>query len=304
MILSKIKLSSVKKPLITQRIKLQCDNCNNIWNSALGNQINGIKKYNKDLCRGCKQIEQNKKGLRKQQYINAGIGSIKSLKGKSYEEIFGVKKSNEIKNKISKKLKGDKNPNFGGKYSKGFGEDYLKIIMKQPWEKRYGKEKSDKMKQNMSKNNSGKNNPMFGKPSPQGSGNGWAGWYKGWFFRSLMELSFMINVIERYKFNWKSGETKTFKIPYKDKDNINRNYFPDFILNEKYIIEIKPKPLHNSNLVKLKKDAALLFCKKHNYIYKIIESPKILFNKIKTLKTNGDIIFTKRYEEKFKNLKL
>jgi len=49
---------------------------------------------------------------------------------------------------------------------------------------------------------------MYGKPAPIGSGNGWSGWYKGWYFRSLLELSFMINVIERFKMSWQNAETK------------------------------------------------------------------------------------------------
>ena len=40
----------------------------------------------------------------------------------------------------------------------------------------------------------GKNNPMYGKPSPQGSGNGWSGWYKGIYFRSLLYSSFMSSI--------------------------------------------------------------------------------------------------------------
>jgi hypothetical protein len=36
---------------------------------------------------------------------------------------------------------------------------------------------------------------MYGKPSPQGSGNGWSGWYKGKYFRSIMELSFIVEYL-------------------------------------------------------------------------------------------------------------
>jgi hypothetical protein len=65
------------------------------------------------------------------------------------------------------------------------------------YEELYGKEKANKMKNNLSILNSGSKNKMYGKPSPQGSGNGWSGWYKGWYFRSLIELSYMVNVIEK-----------------------------------------------------------------------------------------------------------
>jgi hypothetical protein len=50
------------------------------------------------------------------------------------------------------------------------------------WVAKYGKEEADKKyeiyRQKISEKNSGSNNPMYGKPSPQGSGNGWSGWYK------------------------------------------------------------------------------------------------------------------------------
>ena len=53
---------------------------------------------------------------------------------------------------------------------------------------------------------------MFGRPTPQGSGNGWKGWYKGWFFRSLKELSYVVNVLEPNGDIWESAEN--IKIPY------------------------------------------------------------------------------------------
>ena len=82
---------------------------------------------------------------------------------------------------------------------------------------------------------------MYGKPAPIGSGNGWSGWYKGWYFRSLLELSFMINVIERFNMPWISAENQTYKISYVDTNLKQRNYYADFIIDNKYIVECKPK---------------------------------------------------------------
>lgn len=298
MIISDISIGKqTKKPVITQRIKISCDNCSKEWESTLSNQIKGLKTYNKDLCRSCKQIEQNKQGLRKDQYKKAGEGAKRNLTGKTFDELHGIEKSNEIKNKISNKVKGELNPNFGGKYSHGFGDlDQKGKTIEELWGDEIGK----RLRKHYSDTRKGSNNNMFGKPSPAGSGNGWSGWYKGWLFRSLLELSYVINVLERFGFNWESAENTNYKIPYKNHDNISKNYYPDFIVNEKYLIEVKPKHLYDSYNVIEKKNNAINFCKEHNLIYKLTTPIKTLkFKDIKILVDNGYITFTKRYEEKY-----
>jgi len=169
------------------------------------------------------------------------------------------------------------------------------------WTKKYGKEEADKklieLKKLQSFNSTGEKNGMYGKPSPQGSGNGWSGWYKDWYFRSLHELSYVILVIERFNIEWSSAEN--IKIKYIDFKNQERNYFPDFLLNNKYIIEIKPKRLFNSISVIDKKNAAIEYCKNNNLIYKLI-SPQILtISQIKEKYLCGDIKFIDKYDKKF-----
>lgn len=166
----------------------------------------------------------------------------------------------------------------------------------------WGKEIGERLRNHYSQTRKGPNNNMFGKPSPVGSGNGWSGWYKGWLFRSLLELSYVINVFERFGFEWKSAENSQYKIQYKNHDNLIKNYFPDFIVNEKYLIEVKPKHLYDSFNVQEKKFAALKFCEDNNLIYKLTTPIKTLkLEDIKILIENKEIIFTKRYEEKYKN---
>ena len=144
----------------------------------------------------------------------------------------------------------------------------------------------------------GSNNPMFGKVSPQGSGNGWSGWYGEWYFRSLLELSFMINTIERFNFTWKSAES--IKIPYIDYLGNQRNYFPDFILNNKYLIEIKPSRLKNTLVVITKQQAAITYCSSNDMIYKLITPIMLKQDKILSLYKEGKIKLLPRYEEKLK----
>lgn len=146
---------------------------------------------------------------------------------------------------------------------------------------------------------SGENNPMFGKPSPQGSGNGWSGWYMEHFFRSLIELSYMVEFLSASGTIWQSAETKEFKIEYTDVSGQIRNYFPDFFVNNKYLVEIKPKRLFKSESVKLKKQAAEKWCLENGYEYLLIEPKKLSNDKIMELYNAGEIKFTERYEEKF-----
>lgn len=199
-------------------------------------------------------------------------------------------KTNEFRDKM-RELSLGKNNNM-------FGKSVYNV-----WVEKYGVETADiklkELKIKHSKNNSGKNNPMFGKPSPVGSGNGWSGWYKDWFFRSIKELSYMINVIEKNNIQWVSAESNKYQINYEDYKGNNRTYTADFILNNKYLIEIKPKKLWYSDSVIRKKISAIKFCEENNLTYKLRDTPNLSSEKLKELYETKQIIFTDRYEKKF-----
>lgn len=225
----------------------------------------------------------------------------------------------KIRSENSKKLIGDKNPFYGKKHS-----DYTKNKIKKSiglksagennpmygksfydiWIKKYGKEEADlrliSFKKKISKSSSGKNNPMYGKPSPIGSGNGWSGWYKGYFFRSLKELSFIVLYVERFNLKCVTLENKKFSIPYINYNDSIKNYYADFLINDKYIIEIKPKKLWNSKLVTLKKEAAIHYCKNNNLIYKLIDPILITNEEILKLYKIGYLKWIDRYDKIFK----
>lgn len=226
MIISEIKLNNSKYkpylknlPVRTQVIKVRCDNCGKEYNSSYIYYENGIKNYGKDLCQSCKQIEQYKQGKREKQKKHIGFYATNYQKGKTYEEMYNEQKIQKLKEILSIKSSGKNNPNYGGKYSKC---ESCKAKKGETYEIRFGKEKANKMKKNLSNKFSGSKNNMYGKPSPQGSGNGWSGWYKGWFFRSLLELSYMINVIEKNGWKWENAESKKYKIPYTVDDKKRR----------------------------------------------------------------------------------
>jgi len=253
-----------------------------------GNEITFVNKYTlkrainlNHSCRICSVRKTNKENVK-----------TGKLKGKNHWA-FGKKFSDEYRKKISEchwDSSGNKNPMFG----KTFYECWLS---------KYGKEIADKklveFKKKQSINNIGNKNRMFGKPAPQGSGNGWSGWYKGWYFRSLLELSYMIKVIERFKLKWKSAECKELKISYVDWSGKQRNYFADFLINDKYLIECKPKKLRNTPSVLAKSNGAKLWCKENGLTYKL-RWIKILSDEIiKNSHDNGIIRFLPKYEEKF-----
>ena len=72
------------------------------------------------------------------------------------------------------------------------------------------------------------------------------------------------------------------------------------MIDEKYLVEIKPKKLHGSRLVQIKKKAAENYCLNNNLIYKLVYPIKLLTDiELKTLIENKKIEFTERYKEKW-----
>lgn len=171
------------------------------------------------------------------------------------------------------------------------------------WIKKYGKDEADRLlaafKSKLSEKNSGKGNPMHGKPPPSGSGNGWANWYNGIHFRSLRELTYYITEIENKGLTCRIAETKDLMIPYTDPCGVERTYTADFLVEEKYLIEVKPKRLWNTPKILLKRMAGEKFCEQFGYIYTIVDiEPNSSLIKDKYL--NGEVKFVEKYIEKFK----
>jgi len=279
----------------SQRINVKCDICQNIYESVLSNRNKCFEKYENDLCRSCKQRKQYSEGLRDEQKIAAGNAAIKLMKGKTYKDIFDAETAERLLNIHKTNWSKTGNPNFGGKYSRGFADHPLCG----PIDDRYGKEKADKMRLNRSNRMQGSNNHMFGKPSPTGSGNGWSGWYKEYYFRSLLELSYLVYLIDN-DIKFEHAENKKYAVKYLNFKGEARNYFPDFYIFEtEEIVEIKPKHLIGSvdNIAKF--NAARLQYKN----FKIItenEIVKLSNDKIKSLYMSGDLKFVDRYDIKFK----
>jgi hypothetical protein len=219
---------------------------------------------------------------------------------------FGKQHTQELKTSFSKANKGIKTVN-SGQFKQGQTTLNTKSHY-ECWTNLYGVDEANRLKgleaAKHSVNNAGSGNPMFGKPSPTGSGNGWSGWYKGWYFRSLLELSFMIKVIERFGFEWRGMEGKNDHIPYTSPTGATRNYFADFLLNGKYVVEVKPKRLWNTPSVTAKSTAAKKHCLENGWTYRLMDVQKLTSSEIKKVYKNGNIKWLPRYEVKFKALYL
>lgn len=215
---------------------------------------------------------------------------------KEKRRIKNKKKPRILKrNHITNKWK--KNISSNGKSNGMYGKTVYEV-----WEAKYGKEEADKklseLKKKLSISSSGKNNGMYGKPSPMKSGNGWKGWLDDVYFRSLLELSFLHNLIEN-KISYINGEKSEYCIDYlinKEK----RTYYPDYIVGNK-MYEIKPEKLWNNKFIILKRKAAEKWCLKNNMLYILFE-PVRLDNKIvMQLMKNNRLKFLRMYKKKVLN---
>jgi len=172
------------------------------------------------------------------------------------------------------------------------------------WKKKYSPEeyeiKIEEVKKKYRECNKGANNNMYGKPTPNGAGNGWKGWYKGFHFRSLRELQFYIKTIEIDKIECINTHLKKeFRVKYIDQKGTERTYSADFLVGGNTIVEVKPKKLQNTLENQCKFKAMEEFCKNNNLIFKVIDiEPDSKLIKQKFL--DGEIKFTHKYIDRFK----
>ena len=280
------------------RCLIKCDKCGKEYDSTIINQETNYIKYNNlDLCSGCKQRYQYQHGRRdKQRKLCSILG--KSQKGLNWIQKFGEEKANIIKQKVARC--GDKNSMYGKNYQCTGLKKFSQSMKGKTFNDIFGEEKTKQIKQKISNKLCGSLNPMYGKPSPQGSGNGWSGWYKGThYFRSLLELSYIIH-LDNSNIKWTSAESNTFAVNYKDNNGIIKTYFPDYYLPDTdEIIEIKPKKLINTRINKSKFSAA----KKQFKNFKIVtedDIKKLSKKDIIFLLENHIVEFLSKYKNKIK----
>ncbi len=127
---------------------------------------------------------------------------------------------------------------------------------------------------------------------------GISGHYNGEHFRSMNELSYMINHLEYNNIPYLC-ENRCPDIKYFDSQkNKERTYNPDFFVNSKTIVEIKPAAFWKRKNVLDKAKYAIEFCERNNLKYEMIDYP-VKIEPIIEKYLNGKIKFSKTGTEKF-----
>jgi len=202
-----------------------------------------------------------------------------------------IRQTDAYRQRASRQCVGSGNPMYGRRVYDG-------------WLKRYGQDEANRREVEKFRKASGKlvgaGNPMYGKPAPLGAGLGWKGWYKGWFFRSLKELSYMINVLERGGHQWRSAEAKDLVIRFVNWDGHKRTYRADFFVDGKRLVEVKPKKLMNTPTNLAKKQAAIEFCNAHGYEYVVEDAVPLLSGEILRMWREKVLVFQDRYDAMFR----
>jgi len=247
---------------------------------------NGNKKNS--ICQSCAAKNRSLRPGDREHRRQVMLGRFKGEKGTFY----GRKHTDETKDKlreigkITQKLRKETRCNY------------------EIWTEKYGKEEADLRQKSfiekLSKSATGEKNPMYGKPTPSGSGNGWKGWYNGWYFRSLRELSYRIKVIDANNKKWIPAERKNLTIEYLDWQNNKRTYRADFFIDDHYLVEVKPSNLHNSPSVSNKRKYAEAFCEKMGFEYILTDVELLSTEEIKIMRKNGSLVFCGNYEKMFK----
>lgn len=282
-----------------------CTQCSSNITYASKRARNTAEKK-KRLCKSCGIKNGLNNDATKKKKSENMKGENNPMFGKLKEQcpFYGKKHSRETKEilrnqRLGKKIHTEQSKEKISKYQKSNAPMRGRSVFS-VWVEKYGldvaKQKMDDLKAKQRANSLGCKNPMFGKPSPEGSGNGYSGWYDGVYFRSLRELMFLIYA-KRFNLNLISLETKKYGIPYVSYDQTNRTYFSDYIVNNRYFVEIKPKKLWATPLNLIKFEAAKRFCEEQNLKFKVID-PRINSKLIKVLYEKGEIVFLEKYKTK------
>jgi len=119
-----------------------------------------------------------------------------------------------------------------------------------------------------------------------------SGWYKHeeFSFRSSYELSAMVELL---------NENKTFKVEpfyiWYEYNGILCRYFPDLLIEDELVVEVKPLKQMEDEINILKFEAARVWCEEHGYIFEIWNEQdiKLLSNdEINKLVNIGDVNLT------------
>lgn len=154
---------------------------------------------------------------------------------------------------------------------------------------------------NIKKARHGPDNGQFGKPSPKGSGHGISGHYKQYYFRSTFEY-FAIKLFENSETIFQELDVAKAKIIVRLPDN--KNYRPDFLINNDTIVEVKPSGLITNETVLLKKKCCLEQFPQFKYQFMTEHDLNIDMSILREDVDNGIVIIDKGKQIRYnKNIK-
>ena len=280
----------------------ECPECKKELTHTTIKHRNRARK-DKKVCAACRMKEVNNRPdvrLQRSMLARKRVGKLNSFYGKKHSEKTR-EKLRAVDRGYTQTDEFRKNSARVGAKNGMYGRSFYDV-----WKEKFGEQEADKKFSEwlkvQSENSSGENNPMYGKPAPKGSGGGWGGWYKGWYFRSLRELSYVIRVLEKNNHEWQSAESKEFSIPYVSYDGTPRTYRPDFLVDGRTLVEVKPKQLMETPSNVLKKKAAIVFCKNNGFEFKMVDVKLLHTEHIIHLFEEGIIGFNKKYQERIELL--
>lgn len=187
-----------------------------------------------------------------------------------------------------------------GKLNGMFGKSMRSVLID-----KYGSEEGgrrwDELKAKRSLQMAGEGNNMFGKPSPVGSGGGWGGWYKGFYFRSLRELNYILTVLEPSGEEWISAE----KIPisYTGSRGQSRTYLADFLVGWERLVEIKPGKLQGTSVNNLKRKAAEEYCEFQGWKFEVVDIEPVRYVDLLVLCDEKKVVLNKKYRSKLEEIR-
>jgi len=162
----------------------------------------------------------------------------------------------------------------------------------------YGEEKAKEIKLKLSESRKGEKNPSFGKITR--GGRSVKGYYKGKFFRSLLELSFMKH-LEDSGLALSDVEYECFKVPWIAENGSKRTYTIDFYVpSQSVVYEVKQSWALKTKEVNLKCEFANQFFEQLGLKFIVVTENDFKKLKFDDALQDLDVVFL---ENSFKNFK-
>lgn len=239
----------------------------------------------------------------------------RELSYKSKDAFNRANKENSICKSCStkKQYQNDPSKNKGPKNGR-YGKSIIEISVSKYGEE-IGLQKYQEWSQRLGEHGfqNGSLNPSFGKSPPTNSGKSYKGWYKEIFFRSTLELAFILKYEKENGYLPLPADDENYRLFYIDNDGKLRTYVPDFVdLNSKVVFELKCSAFILNELNLIKSRAAKIVYTKIGFQYRVITERDVdnfdcdsFLSKLKTLHESHVIKLTdKSFNKLLKRLKI